>query len=77
MENNLLNPNRFISKTHEIYAPFDANPSLKVIGVYLDISEAFDGVWYEGLKIKLMDVKDDLLSNFDRIILNHSGAEDG
>ena len=36
---------QIISITHEIHASFDANPSLKVKGVFLDISKAFDGVW--------------------------------
>ena len=31
-----------ISITHEIYASFDANLSLEVSGVILDISKAFD-----------------------------------
>ena len=33
-----------LSITHEIYKSFDANPSLKVRGVFLDMSEAFDRV---------------------------------
>ena len=53
--NKLLNPNQsdfmpgdsyvhhqFISITHEMYASFDANPSLEVRGVFLNISKAFD-----------------------------------
>ena len=31
-----------LSITHEIYKSFDANPSLEVRGVFLDISKAFD-----------------------------------
>ena len=58
--NNLLNscqsgfrPNDFcinqlISITHNIYRAFDANPSLEVRGVFLDLSKAFDNVWREG-----------------------------
>ena len=50
--NKLLKPNQsgfmpgdscihqLISITHEIYASFDANPSLEVRGVFLDISKA-------------------------------------
>ena len=57
MANELLNPNKsgfmpedscihqLISITHEICASFDANPSLKVRGVFLDISKAFDRVF--------------------------------
>ena len=39
--------------THEIYKSFDANPSLEVRGVFLDISKAFDRVWHDGLLYKL------------------------
>ena len=76
MANKLLNPNQsgfmpgdscihhLISIAHEIYASFDANPSLEVRGVFLDISKAFDRVWHEGLiyKIKCMGLKGDLLA---------------
>ena len=53
-----------ISVTHKIYASFDANPSLEVRGVFLDISKAFDQVWHEGLiyKITCAGIKDDLLA---------------
>ena len=66
----LLNPNQsgyipgdscihqLISITHEIYAFFDANPSLENRGIFLDMPKAFDRVWHEGLiyKIKCMGV---------------------
>ena len=35
---------QIISITHEIYASFDANPSLEVWGAFSDISKAFDRV---------------------------------
>ena len=35
---------QLISIVHEIYSAFDANPSLEVRGVFLDISKAFDSV---------------------------------
>ena len=35
---------QLISIVHEIYSAFDANPSLEVRGVFLDISKAFDRV---------------------------------
>ena len=46
MVNKLLNPNQsgdscinqLVSITHEIYASFDADPSLEVTGVFLDLS---------------------------------------
>ena len=56
IQNNLLNScqscfrpndsciNQLISKTHNIYRAFDANPSLEVRGVFLDLSKAFDKV---------------------------------
>ena len=55
---------QLISITHEIYAFFDANPSLEVRGVFLDISKAFNRVWHKGLidKIKCMGAKGDLLA---------------
>ena len=44
--------NQLIS-THNIYRTFDANPSLEVRGVFLDLSKAFDKVWHEGLLYKI------------------------
>ena len=74
-----------ISVTHEIYTSFDANPSLEVSGVFLDISKTFDWVWHEGLiyKIKCMGVKDDLLimvgsflfERQQRVVLNGQESE--
>ena len=42
-----------ISITHSIFSAFDANPSLEVNGVFLDLSKAYGRVWYEGLLYKL------------------------
>ena len=49
---------QFLSITHEIYKSFDANPSLEVRGIFLDISKAFDRVWHDGLlyKLKLLGI---------------------
>ena len=40
---------QLLSITHEIYKSFDANPSLEVRGVILDISKAFNRVWRDAL----------------------------
>ena len=45
--------NQPISITHNIYCASDANLSLEVQGVFLDLSKAFDKVWHEGLLYKL------------------------
>ena len=39
--------------THEIYQSFDDN--LEVRDIFLDISKAFDKVWYKGLIYKLKE----------------------
>ena len=76
---------QLISITYEIYPSFDANSSLEVRGVFLDISKAFDRVWHEGLiyKIKCMGVKGDLLALIEsflferqqRVVLNGQESE--
>ena len=43
--------NQLLSITHEIYDSL--GNGLEVKGVFLDISKAFDKVWYEGLILKL------------------------
>ena len=42
--------NQLLSITQEIYQSFDKN--LEVMGMFLDISKAFDKVWHEGLILK-------------------------
>ena len=41
---------------HDIYTAFNADPTLEVWGVFLDMSKAFDKVWHEGLIYKLRQV---------------------
>ena len=60
-KNNIFNDNQsgfrpndsrihqLIAITHNIFNVFDANPSLEVHGVFLDLSKAFDRVWRDGL----------------------------
>ena len=72
--------NQLISRTHEIYRPFNCNPSLEVRGIFLDSSKAFDKVWHQGLLFKLkssgicgklLNLLEDYLSNrFQRVLLN-------
>ena len=76
---------QLISIIHEIYASFDANLSLEVRGVVLNISKAFDRVWHEGLiyKIKCYVVTGDLLALIEtflfqsqqRVVLNEQESE--
>ena len=42
-----------VTPVHDIYNAFNANPSLEVRGVFLDISKAFDRAWHKGLLYKL------------------------
>ena len=64
-ENNIFNGNQsgfrpndsriyqLIAITYNIFNVFDANPSLEVHGVFLDLSKAFDRVWRDVLLYKL------------------------
>ena len=43
--------NQLVSITHEIYKSFDKGHEVR--GVFLDISKAFEKVWYDGIIFKL------------------------
>ena len=57
--------NQVILVTHSIYKAFDANTSLEVRVVFLDLSKAFENVWHEGLlyKLKRMEICEKYLTN--------------
>ena len=48
-----LLPLHFQCYGNNIFSAFDANSSLKVRGVFLDLFKAFDRVWHDGLLYKL------------------------
>ena len=72
--------NQLVAITHEIHKNLDINPSIDTIGIFLDMSKAFDKVWHKGLicklksygvKSKLISLLNDYLSNRkQRVILN-------
>ena len=49
---------------------FGENPTVDVIGVFLDISKAFDKVWHDGIifKLKSYSVEGELLSLLKTIL---------
>ena len=63
---------QLISIVHEIYNAFDANSSLEMRGVFLDISKAFDRVWHKGLlyKVKCMSINGKFLKFVESILNN-------
>ena len=91
-ENNLFNSNQsgfrpndscihqLIDITHNIFSAFDANPSLEVRGIFLDLSKAFDRAWHDGLLYKLKSngidgnlfklIKSFLNNRCQRVVLN-------
>ena len=44
---------RLFSMVHKIQSSFDYRPPTDVTAIFLDISEAFDKVWHQGLLFKL------------------------
>ena len=71
---------QLLSIVREVNSSFDCNPTIDVRGVFLDISKAFDKVWYEGLLFKLVPCgfRGELLNPFrdylqerqQRVVLN-------
>ena len=51
---------------------FGENPTVDVIGVFLDISKAFDKVWHDGIifKLKSYGVEGELLSLLKNYLKN-------
>ena len=44
---------QLLAITHDIVLSFDWNPTLETRGMFLDISQAFDRVWHDGLLFQL------------------------
>ena len=71
---------QLIAITHNIFSAFDANHSLEVRGVFLDLSKAFDRVRHDGILYKLKSngidgnlfklIKSLLNSRCQRVIVN-------
>ena len=67
------------------YTVFDANPSLEVRGIFLDLSKAFHGVWHKGFihKLKNIGIDGNLLSliesflhnRYQRVVLNGQSSK--
>ena len=72
--------NQLLSIVHDICTDFDADPTLDVQVVFLDMLKTFDKVWHEGLIYKLRKVgisgkglqliKSFLDNRFQHIVLN-------
>ena len=71
---------QLLSIMHKICKAFDANPSLDVRGVFVDLSKAFDRVWHDGLMYKLKSlgicgnyyglIHSFLSDRYQRVVLN-------
>ena len=60
---------RLFSMVHEIQSSFDYKPPTDVRAIFLDISEAFDKVWHQGLLFKLKSYG--VEGNFLRLLENY------
>ena len=96
MKDRLLNPNlpgfrpsgscvnQLLAITHDIFEASDCNPPLEVRSAFLDMSKAFDKVWYKGLlyKLKSMGISGELYNllenclsvRFQRAVLNEKNS---
>ena len=59
--------NQLLSIVHDKCSSFNADPTLEVWGVFLDMSKAFDKVWHERLIYKLRQVA---ISGEDLALIN-------
>ena len=67
---------QLLSITHEIFKGFDANSSLEICGIFLDISKAFDRVWYEALIFKLRLIASQILCYVYSIVFFLNGFKE-
>ena len=79
--------NQLINITHDVFQSFDSNPPLKVRGVFLYISKAFNRIWHEGLFFKLKSngiesylynlIESFLCNHLQRVVLNGQNSKIG
>ena len=64
--------NQLLSINRSWHSSFDQHPTLEMKVNFLDISKAFDKVWYEGslFKLERIGISGNLLNRFERVVLN-------
>ena len=77
--------NQITAITHNIFTAFDANWSLEVHGIFLDLSKALDRVWHKdlihklknnGIDGKLLSLIESFLHNrYQRVVLNGQSSK--